>query len=63
MSGEKVFLCSICFQPIELTKCKIDGNGRAVHEKCYAQMLLHTSIEKLPPKKRPRFLETKRRVG
>ena len=62
MSGEKAFLCSICFRPIELTSCKIDEAGRAVPEKCYAQMLLRTVIEERP-KKRPPFSGTIRRVG
>ncbi len=61
MSGEKAFLCSICFRPIELTSCRIDEAGRAVHEKCYAQMLLHTAIEELP--KKGRHFWGRRRVG
>ena len=32
--GDSSFLCSICFKPIRLEQCKIDGEGRAVHEQC-----------------------------
>lgn len=35
------FLCSICFQPIDVNTCKIDECGRAVHEECYTTSLLH----------------------
>jgi hypothetical protein len=62
MPGEKPFLCSICFQPIELAKCKIDDSGRAVHETCHEQMMLHTAIKKLPATK-VKFWGTKRRAG
>lgn len=33
------FLCSICFQPINVKTYKIDKDGRAVHEECYATRL------------------------
>ena len=35
------FLCSICFQPIDVNACKIDERGRAVHENCYATLALY----------------------
>jgi len=47
MCGKGAFLCSICFQPINLGQCKTDEDGRFVHEKCYADRLLFT-----PPKKK-----------
>jgi len=54
MEKEDCFLCSICFQPIILQNCKIDEDGRPVHEHCYTQMLLHASASKKTPiKKRP----------
>ena len=40
------WLCSICFQPIELKKSKTDENGRSVHEECYAM-----KMAAMPPKK------------
>jgi hypothetical protein len=46
MSEEKPFLCGICFQPIDWKHCRVDSNGRAVHEECFTEMLLHTPIEK-----------------
>ena len=61
MSGEKPFLCSICFQPVELNKCKIDEDGRPVHENCYAEMMLFAPKKK-PTKKSP-IAGTWRRVN
>jgi hypothetical protein len=52
MCGKGAFLCSICFQPINLDECKIDEDGRPVHERCYAERLLYVS-----PKKKPRHEE------
>lgn len=43
MTGEDSFLCSICFKGISLEDCKIDEDGRPVHEKCYAERMLHRS--------------------
>jgi hypothetical protein len=62
MTEEKPFLCSICFQPVNLNEYKIDEDGRAVHEACYAEMLLYGREAKKPEKKPP-FLGTWRRVG
>ena len=28
-------ICPICDKPCELTSCKIDEDGRAIHECCY----------------------------
>lgn len=41
MAGESTFLCSICFRTISLEDYKVDEDGRAVHEKCYATRMLH----------------------
>jgi hypothetical protein len=46
MCGQDAFLCSICFQPIKLNQCKIDEDGRPVHERCYALRLLNAPPEK-----------------
>ena len=61
MSGEKPLLCSICFQPVELKTCKIDEDGRAVHESCYAEMMLFAPKKK--PAKRSPIGGTWRRVN
>lgn len=29
-------LCVICSEPVELTKARSDGDGRPVHEECFA---------------------------
>jgi hypothetical protein len=42
MAGEDSFLCSICFKSVNLKDCKIDEDGRPVHEKCYAARVLYT---------------------
>jgi len=63
MGKENCFLCSICFQPIILENCKIDEDGRPVHERCYAQMLLLASASKKTPIKNPPFLGKWRRAG
>ena len=47
MCGKSAFLCSICFQPINLDQCKIDEDGRPVYEQCYADRALFA----LPKKK------------
>ena len=41
MAGEDSCLCSICFKSISLEDCKIDEDGRPVHEKCYATRALY----------------------
>ncbi len=60
MSGARPLLCSICFQPVELKDCEIDKDGRAVHKSCHAEMKLFAPKE--PPKKRPAFWGTRRRI-
>jgi hypothetical protein len=42
MAGEDSFLCSVCFESISLEDCKIDEDGRPVHEKCCAKRMLYT---------------------
>jgi hypothetical protein len=63
MPGERPFLCSICFQPVELKNCKIDADGRAVHEQCYTQRLLYEAPSKRPHIRNPPSLKTRRHVG
>ncbi len=41
MANENSFLCSICFKGVNLEDCKIDEDGRFVHEKCYAARALY----------------------
>jgi hypothetical protein len=43
MGAERAFFCSICFKPVDLTDCKIDENGRPIHETCFATKLLYKS--------------------
>ncbi len=64
MAGEDSFLCSICFKGISLEDCKIDEDGRPVHENCYATRVLYTlpSAGKLA-RKRPRAVQEWRGVG
>src|SRR5215471_21093394 len=31
--------CSLCDKPVSLEECKTDGDGRAVHERCYIDHL------------------------
>ena len=33
-------VCRICREPVNLQTAKADENGKAVHEKCYAQKVL-----------------------
>lgn len=63
MPEERPFLCSICFQPIKLENCKVDEDGRAVHEKCVIEMLLHVPTLKKDGIKKAAILRTWRRVG
>jgi len=46
MCGDRAFLCSICFQSIDLSQSKTDENGRPVHESCYTDRLRHMSARK-----------------
>jgi len=64
MAGEDSFLCSICFKSINLEDCKIDQDGRPVHEKCYAARVLYMppSAEK-PSGKSPRRVHGCRGLG
>jgi hypothetical protein len=41
MAGEGSFLCSICFQSVSLEDCKIDEDGRPVHENCHEAKVLY----------------------
>ena len=52
MAGEDSFLCSICFKSISLEDCKVDEDGRPVHEKCYAERVLHTHPSAGKPSRR-----------
>jgi len=63
MPGERPFLCSICFQPVELKNCKIDADGRAIHEKCGAQRLLYEAPSKRRPIRKAPILKIRRHVG
>ena len=49
MRGDRPFLCSFCFQPIDLNSCKIDEDGRAVHENCYAIKVASMVAQKKRP--------------
>jgi hypothetical protein len=40
------FLCSICFKPIQLERCKIDEDGRPVHELCYVELMHSIPLHK-----------------
>jgi len=35
MATDLTLCCSICETPVPLEDCKIDEQGRAVHESCY----------------------------
>lgn len=41
MATETPFLCSICFKSVSLEDCKIDEDGRPIHETCYATSVLY----------------------
>jgi hypothetical protein len=58
MHEKGAFLCSICFQPINLDQCKIDEDGRPVHESCYTDRLLFAV-----PKKKPHHEESWSRLA
>ena len=47
-------LCAICFQPVDLTKCKTDEDGRPVHENCYSMKMAATVPNSVSPKKTPK---------
>jgi hypothetical protein len=42
-SASNLVACVICGAPVELEHCKINENGRAVHEKCYVEKLALTA--------------------
>src|SRR5215472_10960645 len=46
---ERRVLCSICFKPLDLSRCKIDEDGHPVHEQCYMERLHFLSQVKKPP--------------
>jgi hypothetical protein len=37
--------CAICTQPVNLTESKADEYGQAVHENCYASMLVSQKVD------------------
>jgi hypothetical protein len=41
-------MCWICGKRVDLTKCKTDEHGNAVHERCYAAKLANDSRTQLP---------------
>lgn len=47
MATDTIPRCWICHQPVRLEDCKIDEQGRAVHEHCYAAMLARN--KRVPP--------------
>ena len=63
MVGERAFLCNICFKAVDLDNCKIDNDGRAVHESCYKEMLERNLFSKESINKKAAIFGTKRRVG
>jgi hypothetical protein len=34
-SNAALVLCTLCDDPVQLENCKIDENGKAVHQDCY----------------------------
>ena len=38
-----IFRCSICDKLVSLQDCKIDEDGRAVHENCYTLLTVERS--------------------
>jgi hypothetical protein len=32
-------ICWICKKPVSLEECKIDEDGKAMHEKCYVSLI------------------------
>ena len=38
-----IFRCVVCDLPVSLEDCKIDEDGRAVHERCYILQTLEES--------------------
>lgn len=62
--AEDSFLCSICFKSISLEDCKVDEDGRPVHENCYAEKVLyaHPSTGK-PSVKRHGDVQGRRGLG
>jgi len=39
---QRVIVCSLCLEPVELETTVTDDYGKAVHEECYAADLLCT---------------------
>ena len=48
MAEDRV-LCSICFKPLDRSRCKIDEDGHPVHDQCYIERLHFLSQVKKPP--------------
>ena len=44
--------CSICGKAVVLEKCKIDEDGKAVHENCYFNKLAGRRPSRSPKKRR-----------
>lgn len=60
MCGDRAFLCSICFQPVNLTSCKFDENGRPLHEQCYVDNLFRVAK---PPRSAVRWSDLSTRIA
>lgn len=55
MGEETSFLCSICFVPINLDKCKTDEGGRPVHAECQAMRELYLATRQRTKRNKPRY--------
>lgn len=42
-SKAALVLCAVCDDPVQLENCKIDENGKAVHEDCYVTAMTRTT--------------------
>lgn len=51
MHQDSAFLCSICFQRINVNNCKFDEAGRPVHQECLATRDLYGRVPKRTAKK------------
>jgi hypothetical protein len=50
VTKKSLHLCWLCGKDADLTTCKIDEHGKAVHEACYtARLALEASAHKGPP--------------
>jgi hypothetical protein len=47
-------VCRICKQPVPLENCKLDENGKAVHESCYVDELLRLVANRSKSEPEPR---------